>query len=96
MKIIRWLVVALPVLPLLIFTIPDALGFYEPTDPWYTRYTSLPWLLTAMYVYPATLVAKLLGADSFTPIHILCMLMYTGAISYFVYRWTEARVLNRG
>jgi hypothetical protein len=60
----------------------------EPTDPWYTKYTTVPWFLTALYVYPATLVATAVGAPPLSTVHIACMMLYTGSISYLVYRLT--------
>ena len=95
-KTLRWFAVVLPMLPLLLFTIPHAMTLFdEPTDPWYTKYTSLPWLITAMYVYPATVIAKSLGASPLTPLHVFCMLAYTGAISYGIYRLTEKKGPNQ-
>jgi len=47
----------------------------EPTDPWYTRYTTPIWLLTAFYVYPATAVGTLVGARAMSPGWVLIVLL---------------------
>jgi hypothetical protein len=85
-----YFLMALPFLPLVMFVIPNAFTLLsEPTDPWYTEYTSMPFILSGMYVYPATAVSSLLGADPTSVGWWFCVLAYTGAISYGVYRWAR-------
>ena len=82
--------VVLPFLPLVLFIIPNAFTMLsEPGDPWYTKYTSRPFLFSAMYVYPATAVSSLLGASPTSAGWWLCVLAYTGFIAYGIYRWVK-------
>ena len=72
-----------PSLPLLVFLIPRAMTFLsEPWDPWYTPYTTPVWLLTALYVYPATALSMLLGIQPRSPGWALIVLLYTGLIGW--------------
>lgn len=92
MKVMRWFLVALPVLPLLLFTIPRGMTLMpEAADPWYTKYTTLPCMLAAFYVSPATALTVALGSKPFTPLHVICMLGYTGAVACCVYRLTNKK-----
>jgi len=80
-------ILAIPFLPLPIFLIPHAFTLFpELRDPWYTKYTSLPWILSALYVYPATAVTTLLGLELFTVAHVVITLMYVSFVSYAIYR----------
>jgi hypothetical protein len=84
------LLVVLPFLPLIMFIIPKAFNMYPlPTDPWYTKYTSIPWVLSGIYVYPATAVSALLGAAPFSAGWWFCVIAYTGAIAYGVSKWAR-------
>jgi len=87
----QWIITLLPFLPLFLFIIPKAFVVMpEPGEyiPWYTKYTEVPWLLTAMYVYPVTFLTNLLGFALFRPTHIILMLVYATGISFALRRVT--------
>ena len=91
-KPLYWLLFIVPSLPLLMFLIPRGVTLMsEPTDPWYTRYTTPIWLLTAFYVYPATAVGTLVGARAMSPGWVLIVLLYTGLIGWGVCSWVARR-----
>jgi hypothetical protein len=83
------LIALFPVLPLIVLFIPKAIVLMpEPGEyiPWYTKYTALPWLLTAFYVSPTTTLTQLLGFAVFGSVHIALMLVYAGGISLVLHR----------
>jgi hypothetical protein len=85
----RWIITVLPFAPLILFAIPKAFVVMpEPGDfiPWYTRYTEVPWLLTAIYVYPTTWLTHLIGFRIFGSVHIGLMLAYVVGISFVLRR----------
>lgn len=85
----RWVIIILPFLPLVVFMIPKALVIMpEPGEyiPWYSKYTTIPWLIAAFYVYPVTFIANVFGFRPFTPFHVIFVLLYAGAISFLLYR----------
>ena len=82
-KPVYWLLFCLPTLPLLIFILPHALTLMpEPTDPWYTRYTTPTALLVSLYVFPATAVCLAVGVKPISPVWFMVVLMYTGLIGW--------------
>ena len=88
-KSIRWIIAILPFLPLILFVIPKAFVVMpEPGEyiPWYTAYTEIPWLLSAMYVYPTTALTYLLGFGVFGPVHVILMLAYAIGVSSILRR----------
>lgn len=86
----RYILIVLPLLPLVMFIIPNAFTMLsEPTDPWYTEYTSVPFLFAAMYVYPVTAIASVVGAEPFSLFWWPLVLIYAGAISFGIYRMTK-------
>jgi hypothetical protein len=90
----QWIITVLPFLPLPLLFVPKAFVVMpEPGEyiPWYTRYTEVPWLLTAMYVYPATFLTNLLGFGLFGPVHIMLMLVYAAGISLAL-RWVTLKI----
>jgi hypothetical protein len=87
-----WLLFIAPALPLVIFLIPDAMTLMpEPTDPWYTRYTTPIWMLTAFYVYPVTALGMLLGVPPRSPGWVFLVLLYTGFIGWGICSWMARR-----
>jgi hypothetical protein len=81
---IRWVITVLPFVPLILFVIPKAFVVMpEPGEfiPWYTKYTEVPWLLTAFYVYPTTWLTSLIGFRILGPVHVILMLAYAAGIS---------------
>jgi hypothetical protein len=91
-KPLYWLLFTVPSLPLIIFLIPDAMTLMpEPTDPWYTRYTSPIWFLAAFYVYPATALGMLGGVTPWSPGWVLIVLLYTGLIGWGLCSWVARR-----
>jgi len=85
----RCIVTVLPFLPLILFVIPKAFVVIpEPGEfiPWYTKYTEVPWLLTAIYVYPTTCITSLTGFRIFGPAHVVLMLAYAVGISFVLRR----------
>lgn len=86
MKVLRWLLVFTPFLPLVIFTIPHAMTFMpEPWDPWYTKYTTPVWFVCALYVYPVTGFLHLFGIQALSDIHIFGMIVYASALAAAAY-----------
>ena len=94
-KPLYWLLFTVPSLPLIIFLIPDGMTLMtlmpEPTDPWYTPYTTPIWMLTALYVYPATAFGMLVGVPPRSPGWILIVLLYTGLIGWGLCAWVARR-----
>jgi hypothetical protein len=91
-KPLYWLLFIVPSLPLIIFLIPSGMTLMpEPTDPWYTRYTSWIGLLTAFYVYPATALGMLVGVPPASPGWVLIVLLYTGLIGWGICSWVARR-----
>jgi hypothetical protein len=91
-KPLYWLLFVVPSLPLLIFLIPRGMTFLsEPTDPWYTPYTTPVWLLVAFYVYPATALGMLVGVPPRSPGWIVIVLLYTGLIGWGICSWKARR-----
>ena len=87
-----WLLFTVPSLPLLVFLVPGAMTLMsEPTDPWYTPYTTPVWMLAALYVYPATALAMLVGVWPLSPVWVLIVLLYTGSIGWGVCSWVARR-----
>jgi len=68
-------------LPLAILAIPDAFSFDvflgEGDPPWYQAYTAIPWLLAALYIYPATGATILIGGDVLSKTHIFICIVYS-------------------
>ena len=84
-KDIVWAI--LPFLPLAVLAIPRGFTMMsEPNDPWYTPYTSIPWLISAAYVLPSTLIAVLLRVKVFSSLHFILMGIYAATIAYIVFR----------
>jgi hypothetical protein len=84
---IRRCLVLLPFLPLLVLAIPH--GFVlmpEPTDPWYTAYTTPIWVLAAMFTYPVTWLLGLVGVLPFSAPHVIGVVVYAIAISLVLHR----------
>jgi hypothetical protein len=80
----RWIITVLPFSPLILFVIPRAFVVGpKPGEfsPWYTKYTAVPWLLSATYVYPTTWLTNLVGFRIFGPVHVVLMLAYAVGIS---------------
>jgi len=76
-----WLLFLLLTLPLLVFLLPHALTLMpEPSDPWYTQYTTPAALLTAFYVFPATALCMAVGVKVISPAWCAVVLLYTGLI----------------
>jgi len=91
-KPLYWLLFTVPSLPLIIFLIPDGMTLMpEPTDPWYTPYTTPIWMLTALYVYPATALGMLVGVPPRSSGWILIVLLYTGLIGWGLCSWVARR-----
>lgn len=91
-KPLYWLLFTVPSLPLIMFLIPRAMTLMpEPTDPWYTRYTTPIWMLIAFYVYPATALGTLLGIPPRSPGWVLLVLLYTGLIGWGICSWMARR-----
>ena len=87
-----WLLFIVPSLPLLIFLIPRSMTFLsEPTDPWYTPYTTPVFFLAAFYVYPATALGMLVGVLPGSPGWFLIVLLYTGLIGWGICSWKARR-----
>jgi hypothetical protein len=87
MKVLRWLLVFTPFLPMVVFTIPHAMTFMpEPWDPWYTKYTTPVWLACAIYFYPVTGFLQIFGIQPLSAIHIFGMVLYASAIAALAYR----------
>jgi len=87
MRLLRWLLVLAPFLPLVVFSIPQGLTFLsEPSDPWYTPYTSPLFVLCAMFVYPLTRVLMIFGIQPGSPLHSLGIALYASAIAALLYR----------
>ena len=87
-----WLLFVVPSLPLLVFFIPHVMTLMpEPTDPWYTPYTTPIWLLAAYYVYPATALGMLVGAQPMSPGWVLIVLLYTCFIGWGICSWVARR-----
>jgi hypothetical protein len=83
-KSIRLFIAALPFIPLILLMIPKAFVVMpEPGEfiPWYTKYTEVPWLLTAFYLYPTARIASLVGFRVLGPVHVVLMLAYAAGIS---------------
>jgi hypothetical protein len=86
MKVLRWLVIVTPFLPLVVFTIPHGMTFMpEPWDPWYTQYTTPVWLACALYVYPVTAFLQIFGIQPLSALHIFAMVQYASAIAALFY-----------
>lgn len=95
MKVLRWLLVFTPFLPLVVFTIPHGMTLLpEPWDPWYTKYTTPVWFACAVYVYPVTGFLQIFGIQPFSVIHIFGMIQYAGAIAALTYRWLFGKSSN--
>jgi hypothetical protein len=87
MKALRWLLVFAPFLPLVVLPIPQGMTFMpEPSDPWYTQYTTPVWMACAIYVYPVTAFLQVFGIQSLSAIHFLGMFLYAGATAALFYR----------
>ncbi|HEY3567932.1 MAG TPA: hypothetical protein VGP73_08355 [Thermoanaerobaculia bacterium] len=87
MKILRWLLVLTPFLPLVVLNIPDGMTFMrEPSDPWYTQYTSPVWMACAIFVYPVTAFLQVFGIQLYSATHFFGMALYVGAIAALFYR----------
>lgn len=84
-KPLHWMLFIVPSLPLVVFLIPRGMTLMsEPTDPWYTRYTTPIWMLAALYVYPATALGALVGIRPRSAGWVLIVLLYTGLIGWGV------------
>lgn len=91
-KPLYWLLFFVPSLPLLMFLIPRGMTLMsEPTDPWYTKYTTPIWMLTAFYVYPATALGMIVGVRPRSPAWVLIVLLYTGLIGWGICSWVARR-----
>ena len=91
-KPLYWLLFIVPSLPLLMFLVPQGMTLMsEPTDPWYTPYTTPIWMLTAFYVYPATALGMLVGIPPRSPGWVLIVLLYTGLIGWGICSWVARR-----
>jgi hypothetical protein len=80
----QWAITGLFFLPLLILLVPKAIVLNaEPGEyiPWYTKYTSIPWLLTMLYVYPPTFITLRCGFALFGPVHVVFVLVYLTVVS---------------
>ena len=87
-----WLLFIVPSLPLLMFLVPQAMTFMsEPTDPWYTPYTTPIGMLTSFYVYPATALGILVGVRLTSAGWVLIVLLYTGLIGWGICSWVARR-----
>jgi len=82
MKFFRWLLVLTPFLPLVVFTIPHGMTFMpEPSDPWYTPYTTPVSIACAIYVYPVTFLCQLFDSQPTSVIHSFGIVLYASAIA---------------
>ena len=91
-KPLSWLLFLIPSFPLLVFLIPRAMTFLsEPTDPWYTPYTTPIWMLAALYVYPATAIGMLIGVQPRSPAWVVIVLQYTGLLGWGLSSWVARR-----
>jgi hypothetical protein len=87
MRLLRWLLVLAPFLPLVVFSIPQGVTFLsEPSDPWYTPYTSLLFIPCAMFVYPVTALLLIFGIQPVSPPWFLGIALYASAIAALTYR----------
>ena len=87
MKLLRWLLVFLPFLPLVVFSIPDAVTLMpEPGDPWYTRYTTPVGLACAIFIYPVTGILMIFGIQPGSAIHTFGIVLYASGIAVMAYR----------
>ena len=78
-----WLLFITPVLPLAILAIPRGMTLMdEPTDPWYTHYTTPVSLLVAFYAYPATIVSTAVGLQPLSAGWWCVALLYTALIGW--------------
>ena len=60
-------------------------------DPWYIPYTSVLWLLSSLYLAPATAFSLLLHTPLFSAVHFLIMVVYAAVIAYVIYRIRQRR-----
>jgi hypothetical protein len=58
----------------------------EPSDPWYTPYTTPLFLACAIFVYPVTGLLQVLGIQLGSPLHSLGIALYASAIAALTYR----------
>jgi hypothetical protein len=87
MKFLRWLLVLAPFLPLVVFNIPmGATLMPEPSDPWYTPYTTPLVLACAIFVYPVTGLLLIFGIPPGSQLHSLGIALYASAIAALTYR----------
>jgi hypothetical protein len=87
MKLLRWLLVLAPFLPLVVFNIPRAATLMpEPSDPWYTPYTTPLVVACAMFVYPVTGLLLAFGIHPPSPLHSLGIAVYATVIAALTYR----------
>ena len=87
MKLLRWLLVLAPFLPLVVFNIPGAATLMpEPSDPWYTPYTTPLVVACAMFVYPVTGLLLIFGIHPPSPLHSLGIALYASVIAALTYR----------
>jgi len=87
MKLLRWLLVLAPFLPLVVFNIPQGATLMpEPSDPWYTPYTTPLVVACAMFVYPVTRFLLIFGIHPASPLHSLGIALYAGAVAALTYR----------
>ena len=82
----RILAFGVPFLPLAILAIPDAFSFDvflgEGEPPWYQAYTAIPWLVSALYAYPATAVTILIGGDVLSKTHVFACIVYAILVGF--------------
>jgi hypothetical protein len=96
MRFLRWLLVLAPFLPLIVFSIPEGLTLMpEPSDPWYTPYTSPLVLACAMFVYPVTGLLLIFGIQPGSPLHSLGIALYASAIAALTYRLLIRRTQSK-
>ena len=90
MRFLRWLLVLAPFLPLVVFSIPQEATLLtlmpEPSDPWYTPYTSPLVIACAIFVYPVTGLLLIFGIQPGSPLHSLGIALYASAIAALTYR----------
>ena len=88
-RLMKKYIVVLPVILFLVFLAVTFLpnGFTimsEGSDPWYTPYTSITFILLAIFFYPATFVFELLGGEPLGFTYHLVVFVYSVALSFCI------------
>jgi hypothetical protein len=84
-----------PFMPLVMFLVPEVspfgFDFESPNpDPWYTKFIAIPFVISILYLYPATAASSIFGAEPSSVGWWLCALFYASAISYGLNRWARS------